>query len=345
MFDYEMFKKILFKLDPEVAHSLAEFMLKNYKLFSFCINHFAKENFVNSPVLNQEVDGITYKNPVGLAAGFDKNATMFRSLMALGFGFVEIGTLTPYPQNGNAKPRLFRYPEFNSLQNAMGFNNEGMQKIYNRVKENYPFVIPIGINIGKNKTTPEDKAIDDYLKLTEKFSKVGDFFVINISSPNTPGLRDLQNENFLKELLPKMREITTKAIYLKIAPDMSYDNAFAIIENAISHQVSGIIINNTSIDYSLLPNAKNFGGISGEVIKEKSREFFKQIAKEFFKKTTLISVGGIDSAEEAYERIKLGASLVEVYTALVFKGINNQLVTHLRQDGFKNIKEAIGILN
>jgi dihydroorotate dehydrogenase len=267
----------------------------------------------------------------------------------LGFGFVEVGTFTPLPQKGNDKPRLFRFPEAASLQNAMGFNNDGMEKIARRVKKHYPFATPLGINIGKNKITEVDKAIDDYVRLTEKFKASGDFFIINISSPNTPGLRDLQNEGFITELLKKMRAITPKPIYLKIAPDLELDTARALIEAAIAAGVSGIIANNTSNDYALLENAKDFGGISGEAIREKSFAFFDAIAAEFYKKTTLISVGGIATPEEAYRRIKAGASLVEVYSALIFKGpgvvreINEGLQKLLEQDGFSHISQAIGV--
>lgn len=348
MLNYQTIKSLLFKLDPENAHHVAEFFLKNYTLFYPVINYMTEKNFVIDPKLEQEVDGIRYLNPVGLAAGFDKNATMFPSLPALGFGFVEIGTFTPLPQKGNDKPRLFRFPEAESLQNAMGFNNEGMEKISRRVKKRYPFAIPLGINIGKNKVTEADKAIGDYVRLTEKFKETSDFFIINISSPNTPGLRDLQNEGFIKELLEKMRPITPKPIYLKIAPDLELDTAKALIQAAIDAGVSGVIANNTSNDYSLLENAKDFGGISGEVIREKSFAFFDAIAEEFYKKTTLISVGGIATAEEAYRRIKAGASLVEVYSALIFKGpglvrnINEGLIRLMEQDGYSHISQAVG---
>jgi len=348
MLNYQMLKSLLFKLDPENAHNVAEFFLKNYLLFFPVINYMTQKNFITDPRLEQEVDGITYLNPVGLAAGFDKNATMFPSLPALGFGFVEIGTFTPLPQKGNDKPRLFRFPEANSLQNAMGFNNDGMEKIARRVKKRYPFAIPLGINIGKNKVTEADKAIDDYVRLTEKFKETSDFFIINISSPNTPGLRDLQNEGFIKELLGRMRPLTPKPIYLKIAPDLDLETAKALIGAAIDSGVSGVIANNTSNDYSLLENAKDFGGISGEVIREKSFAFFDAIAAEFYKKTTLISVGGIASAEEAYRRIKAGASLVEVYSALIFKGpslvksINEGLLDLMEKDGFTHISQAVG---
>ena len=349
MINYETLKKCLFKLEPETAHSVAELFLRGVKYCPIVSNYLIEKNFIDDEILHNRVDEIDYLNPVGLGAGFDKNATMLQGLLTLGFGFVEVGTFTPKPQPGNKKPRLFRFVEDNSLQNAMGFNNDGMNKIEYRVRKNYPFAIPIGINIGKNKTTPLDSAIKDYETIVKNFKDIGDFFIINISSPNTPGLRDLQNEEFVKELLKKLRELTNKVIYIKIAPDMSIDSANLLIQTAIDNKANGIIANNTSNDYTLLNTHIDFGGISGEAIKEKSFEFFNEIAKTFYKKTTLISIGGIDNASEAYRRIKAGASLVEVYTALIFKGpslvrsINNGLIGLLKRDGFKNIKEAIGV--
>jgi len=348
MIDYQMIKSLMFRFDPETAHAVAEFFLKNYRLFSPAINYMAKNNFVTDGRLAQEIDGIKYLNPVGLAAGFDKNATMFQSLPALGFGFVEIGTFTPLPQSGNEKPRLFRFPEQETLQNAMGFNNDGMHKIAKRVEKRFPFAVPLGINIGKNKVTPSENAIDDYVKLTGKFKDIGDFFIINISSPNTPGLRDLQNEGFIRELIGQIKPITEKPVYLKIAPDLELDTANSLISASIEAGISGIVANNTSNDYSLLDGAKDFGGISGKAIREKSFNFFDEIASSFFKKTTLISVGGIDSADEAYRRIKAGASLVEVYTALIYKGpslvrkINEGILNRLQEDGFSHISQAVG---
>lgn len=345
---YEQLKKLLFKLDPENAHTLAEFVLRYAPYVPFLNELCAKENFVIDDALMQKVDGITYQNPVGLAAGFDKNGVMIESMPALGFGFTEVGTITPLAQNGNDKPRLFRYPAQESLQNAMGFNNAGAYALSKNLSKLYPYCIPVGVNIGKNKITPNEDSLSDYTKLVKEFKEKCDYLAINISSPNTPNLRDLQNEAFIKELFSMVREHTNKPVYLKIAPDMESDVALNICNAAIKNGASGIIATNTTVDYSLLEGARDFGGLSGKVLQEKSREFFKVLAKEFFGKTTLISAGGIDSADEAYARIKSGASLVQIYTALIFKGpvlvrdINKGLCTLLRQDGYENIQEAIG---
>jgi len=349
MINYNFLKKILFQFEPETAHSIAEIGLRVLPYIRPLNNFFVKENFISSPILKQTYFNKTFLNPIGLAAGFDKNATMISSMLALGFGFSEIGTMTPLPQSGNPKPRLFRFVESNSLQNAMGFNNDGMEIVAKNLSKVYPFSIPIGASIGKNKTTPQNRALEDYEKLIIKFSPISDFLVINISSPNTPGLRDLQNEKFIIDLLTMAKELTNKPILLKLAPDLDIKEAINLSITAIESGVSGIIANNTSQDYSLLPNAKNFGGISGEVIKELSYNFFKALSKEIFGKTILISVGGISDADEAYRRIKAGANLVQILTSLIFRGpsvcknINLRLIELLKKDGFNHISEAIGV--
>ncbi len=346
---YEYLKKIMFMFDPETAHNIAEFAIKNgYILCPVAFSSYAKKHFVEDEILHQEIEGIKFLNPLGLAAGFDKNATMIKGLTALGFGHIEYGTLTPKPQDGNPKPRLFRYPELNSIQNAMGFNNDGADKIASRIKKLYPFATPLGANIGKNKVTPLKDALSDYEVLIEKFKDLCDYFVINISSPNTKGLRDLQNEEFIKSLFNMGTKKTSKPIFLKLAPDMPVETAIKLSLTAKENGAKGIVATNTTTDYSLLPNAKDFGGISGEVLKEKSYNFFKEIAKELFGKITLISVGGIDSSEEAYKRIKAGASLIQIYSSFIFNGpggieeINRGLVKLLKKDGFNHINDAIG---
>jgi dihydroorotate dehydrogenase len=274
---------------------------------------------------------------------------MIGGVRSLGFGFSEIGTITPIPQDGNPQPRLHRHIKEETLQNAMGFNNDGMEKILSRVQKESPFPIPVGINIGKNKVTPEDKAIEDYLKLIEAFESYASYLVINISSPNTPNLRDLQNEKFISELFNEGRKLTEKPILLKIAPDMSEESAVALSTFAVDSGASGIIATNTTIDYSLIESPAQFGGgLSGAILKEKSFKIFDTIARELYGKTTLISVGGIDSGEEAYRRLRAGASLIQVYSALIFKGpsliknINRELLKLMERDGLNSIKDVIG---
>ena len=348
MIDYEKIKPYLFKLQPENAHHLAELVLRLPNLCQIPFNSFLESHFIDDPILRQTLFGREFYNPVGLGAGFDKNATMIRGIQMLGFGFTEIGTVTPLPQEGNPKPRMFRHVKERSIQNAMGFNNDGAYKVHKRVKERYPYSTPIGINIGKNKITPEKEALSDYTKLLRTFKDVGDYFVINISSPNTPGLRDLQNEEFIKRLFSEAKTITDTPILLKIAPDMSEEDAVALTSFAVECGADGIIATNTTIDYSLVEHPKSIGGLSGAVLRQKSFAIFEAIAKELYGKTTLISVGGIEDAKEVYRRIKAGASLVQILSGLVFHGpemirnINTELIELLKSDGYTNITEAIG---
>lgn len=348
MLNYETIKKIMFKFDPETAHNIAEIGLKTLPFCRLINNYMVQRNFVDDQRLQQELFGVKFYNPIGLGAGFDKNATMIKAMPAMGYGFTEIGTMTPKPQPGNDKPRLFRYPEYSSIQNAMGFNNKGSLEVAKNLKKVYPFSIPVGANIGKNKVTPENEAIKDYEILIDTFKDISDYLVINISSPNTPNLRDLQNEAFIKELFTMAKAQTDKPILLKIAPDMEADVAIELCKTAIENGADGIIATNTTIDYSLLPNPQDFGGLSGEVLREKSYNLFKEIAKELFDKTILISVGGISTAEEAYKRLKAGANLVQVYSGFIFKGpgmckdINQGILELMEKDGFENISEVIG---
>jgi len=348
MIKYESIKPLLFKFQPETAHHIAETVLRLPNICQIPFNSFLESHFIADDMLTQEIFGKKFYNPVGLGAGFDKNATMIRGIQILGFGFTEIGTVTPKPQAGNPKPRMFRHIEEESIQNAMGFNNDGAYKVVKRLKERYPFSTPIGINIGKNKITPEREAINDYTHLIKAFDGLGDYFVINISSPNTPGLRDLQNEEFITKLFTEAKALTDMPILLKIAPDMREEDAVALTSMAVEKGADGIIATNTTIDYSLVKNPKDIGGISGAVLKEKSFKIFEAIAKELYGKTTLISVGGIDSAEEAYKRIKAGASLVQILSGIVFHGpdmimnVNKGLIELLKADGYSNITEAIG---
>lgn len=347
---YDFIKPLLFKLDPENAHALAEYSLRTLNTaLPGALSFLAYKYIVDDESLKQRLLELSFNNPVGLAGGFDKNATMISPLAALGFGFLEFGTFTPHAQEGNEKPRLFRLVKQESIQNAMGFNNEGAEKIATRLSKTYPFVLPLGANIGKNKITSNENALQDYFTLLRDFKDLCDYFIVNISSPNTKNLRELQNNDFLNELLDEARKITNKPILIKIAPDMQIDDALKLCENAILKGASGFIIANTSVDYSLLDNNRTFGGISGKLITEKSGNFFKELAKVLFGRTLLIASGGIDSGEIAYERIKNGANLIQIYTALIYKGpslvrdINQALVELLKRDGFLNINEAVGV--
>ena len=347
-FSYQTIKKVLFNFDPETAHTIAGLGLKTVAFAPSILRLLKNHYFVTNPVLEQTLFGVKFANPVGLGAGFDKNGEYITAMPTLGFGYTEIGTVTPRPQEGNPKPRLFRLKEDRSIQNAMGFNNYGCDYMVKQLNKLYFFDYPIGINIGKNKVTPEDKAIDDYEVLLKTFKDYGDYIVINISSPNTPGLRDLQNEKFIIELFTMAKKITNQPILLKIAPDMEANDAITLCKTAVKAGASGIIATNTTIDYSLTPNAKDFGGISGTLVREKSFRLFQAIAKELYGKTILISVGGIEDATDAYRRIKAGASLIQIYSMLIYNGpkmikdINEELTKLIKADGYSNISQAIG---
>ena len=266
----------------------------------------------------------------------------------IGFGYIKIETMTPKQQSGNDKPRHFRYPEQEAIQNAMGFNNKGSYEVIQNLKKVYPFAIPIGASIGKNKLTPENQALEDYETLIKGFKDICDYLVVNISSPNTPNLRDLQNEDFIKAVFGMAKSLTNTPIFVKIAPDMASQTAIELCKTAVEAGADGIIATNTTNDYSLLPNPQNFGGISGKVMSEKSYNLFKEIAKELHDKTVLISVGGISDAADAYRRIKAGASLIQIYSAFIFQGpsmcknINEGIIQLLKQDGNTHFSHAIG---
>ncbi len=348
LFSYETIKKILFRFDPETAHSIAGLGLRALPYAPMILKALKRHYFVSDKSLRQEILGITFQNPVGLAAGFDKNGEYITATPTLGFGYTEIGTITPKPQSGNPKPRLFRLKEDRSIQNAMGFNNRGANYMVKQLDKLYFLDYPIGINIGKNKVTPEESALEDYESLLNTFKAYGDYIVINISSPNTPGLRDLQNEQFITDLFTMAKEITNQPIFLKIAPDMEAEDAITLCTTAVNAGAAGIIATNTTIDYSLTPRAKDFGGISGALLREKSYQLFRALGEALHDKTILISVGGIEDADDAYRRIKAGASLIQVYSMLIYNGpkmikeINQGIIELLKADGYEHISQAIG---
>ncbi|CRF45463.1 dihydroorotate dehydrogenase (quinone) [Helicobacter heilmannii] len=337
-----MTPKWLFALEAERAHALVGCGLK---IWGKLPHSFRLPN----PALTQEILGLSLPNPIGLAAGFDKNATMVVGLSHLGFGAIEVGTLTPKPQPGNPKPRVFRYIEEQSLQNSMGFNNTGVKKAVQRLDNLPPISSLIGVNLGKNKDTPLANALSDYEKALDASLGVGDYYVFNLSSPNTPNLRDLQNEGFVGELFAMALERTHKPLFLKVAPDMPTDALLAVCERALQAGARGLIATNTTIDYSLLPGARTRGGLSGRVLQDKARAVFEKVAEAFFGKAILVAVGGISNGQEAYERIKMGAHFVQIFTAFIYQGpsicrqINQDIVKLLQQDGLSSIHEAVGI--
>ncbi len=345
---YSLVKKYLFSLDAEDAHEKVCQILRTLSRSNFLCSLIHSQWGYKNPKLENEVLGLHFPNPLGLAAGFDKNASMLRALTAFGFGYLEAGTLTNEAQMGNERPRLFRHIEEESLQNAMGFNNHGAVLGVRSFKRFAPYKTPIGINLGKNKHIEQAHALKDYKAVLSKCLNIGDYYTFNLSSPNTPNLRDLQNKTFVNELFCMAKEMTHKPLFLKIAPDLETDSMLEIVNSAIEAGAHGIIATNTTIDKSLVFAPKEMGGLSGKCLTKKSREIFKELAKAFFNQSVLVSVGGISDAKEAYERIKMGASLLQIYSAFIYNGPNlcqnilKDLVKLLQKDGFLSVKEAIG---
>jgi len=343
---YPLLRRLLFRLDPETAHGLAIRFLRAWPRGSAAGTD-RRATDATHP-LRQSLFGVDFPNPIGLAAGFDKNGEAVRAWPWMGFGFGEVGTVTPLPQAGNPRPRLFRHCDTESLQNAMGFNNAGMEVLARRLHEVYPFSLPIGINIGKNRVTSPECAEQDYRLLLSRLSELGDFFVINISSPNTPGLRDLQNRRTVTSLLQAARELTGRPVLLKISPDLEDRAAVDLGATAIEAGAAGVVVANTTTDYRLQPGAQPVGGLSGRVLRDRSRALLQCLAAELFGRTVLVSVGGIDSAAEVYRRLRAGASLTQLYSALVFHGpglvtrIGRDLVDLLVRDGVDRVDEVIG---
>ncbi len=317
---YSLLRPLLFRFDAETGHALGLLALRSAQALPGWAELGVRRARAADARLARHLLGTTFLNPVGLAAGFDKDGRAVRGLAALGFGFVEIGTVTPLGQPGNPRPRMFRHPKAGTLQNALGFNNRGMAAMAAVLTRLGPPPVPLGINLGKNKATPPERAIDDYETLLSGLERFADYLVINLSSPNTPGLRDLQNESFLAELFRRAETLTKKPILVKIAPDLPPAAAAELASAALDRGASGLIATNTTIDYDLLPGCEPRGGLSGRVLKDRSFTTLLAIAPRLRDRGVLISVGGIDSAEEARRRLDAGADLVQLYSAMVFEG-------------------------
>jgi dihydroorotate dehydrogenase len=323
-------RPLLFSIDPETIHHLVFKTLKIvFKIPG--LNAIARSFYlVNDKKLERTFFGLTFKNPVGLAAGFDKDAKLFNELSNFGFSFIEIGTLTPKAQPGNDKPRMFRLPEDEALINRMGFNNEGVDAAVVRLKKRNKNII-IGGNIGKNKLTPNENAVDDYVICFEKLFNHVDYFAVNVSSPNTPNLRALQDKEPLKELLNRLKSLnaqkkTPKPILLKIAPDLTNEQLNDIVEIVSETKIDGIIATNTTISREKLKtqesrlNTIGAGGLSGKPLTKRSTEVIKYLSDASNKAFPIIAVGGIYTAEDALDKLKAGASLVQVYTGFIYEG-------------------------
>ncbi len=318
-------RPILFKSDPEEIHHFTFSSVRRLFKVPGSKNIIKKLYQVNDTRLEREVFGLKFKNPVGLAAGFDKDAKLYKELSHFGFGFIEIGTVTPKPQPGNPKKRLFRLKEDQAIINRMGFNNGGVAEAVVRLQKNKNVLI--GGNIGKNKVTPNDEAVNDYILCFNALFSVVDYFVVNVSSPNTPGLRELQDKEPLTKLLATLQDLNAqkekrKPILLKIAPDLTEDQLLDIIDIVATTKIDGVIATNTTISREGLTsvNKEETGGLSGKPLTKRSTEVIRFLSERSNKAFPIIGVGGIHSAQDALEKIEAGASLVQLYTGFIYEG-------------------------
>ena len=344
---YSLFKPFIFKIDPEMAHNLAIKTLK-YNFLPEDIFKVENESILETQIFNNKI-----KNPIGLAAGFDKSAEVYNSLFRFGFGFIEVGTVTPEKQYGNPKPRVFRLESDRALINRLGFNNDGLEKVSNRLRNNSPNGF-LGINIGPNKDSKNK--VDDYLKCIKEISTFADYITINISSPNTPGLRDFHDKSNLQNLLNNIIQFTKKnkiqkPLALKISPDIAENEIGFIIESIKKFNIHGVIISNTTDKNreNLTGSYRNeTGGLSGEPLGKISNDLIKKFYKETKGDITIIGVGGINSGMTAYEKLKSGASLLQLYTGMIYEGpgivkkIKAELIDILEKEKIKNVSEIVG---
>jgi len=358
---YPLLKPYLFSLDPEQAHERTMAVLRWASRTPGVKRLLANVYCVREKSLETELWGIRFPNPVGLAAGFDKNAEVYHVLAALGFGFVEVGTITPLAQPGNERPRLFRLIEDEAVINRMGFNNLGAQVAGENLRSYQQAGVPIGINIGKNKLTPNEQAANDYQACLDTLYPYGHFFVVNISSPNTPNLRDLQQTDRLRLLLRQVKAkaeqleqagARRKPILLKVAPDMSDEQMRDVVQVALEERVNGIVATNTTLSREGLKDAaaaRQAGGLSGRPLAARSTAWIREIRQELRGRLPIIGVGGIFDGDDAYAKIRAGANLVQVYTGMIYRGpgiaraINKRLLQLLARDGFSSVAQAVGV--
>jgi len=332
-------RKFLFLFDAEKVHHCTFSFLKIAFKIPFVTTIVKKGHVIEDNKLERNLFGLTFKNPIGLAAGFDKNAILFNELANFGFGFIEVGTVTPKPQGGNPKKRIFRLKKDDAIINRMGFNNDGVAAVVERLKHKKTHII-IGGNIGKNKVTPNEDAVNDYVYSFNAMFDVVDYFVVNVSSPNTPNLRDLQEKEPLTNLLNTLQHENSlkqkrKPILLKIAPDLTDSQLLDIIDILNVTKIDGVIATNTTISREGLksPDKNESGGLSGKPLTDRSTEVIRFLAEKSNKSFPIIGVGGIHSAEDALEKIKAGADLIQIYTGFIYEGpklirqINKELLS------------------
>ncbi len=325
---YSLLKLFLFRLDPEKAHHFTMWCFKVLLLIPGMAIIFRKLFCLRHPGFEKKVAGLTFSNPVGLAPGFDKNGHYMKAMALLGFSHIEVGTITPRPQPGNPKPRLFRLIQSRALINRMGFNNDGVEVLVNRLTKHKPEGVIIGANIGKNKDTPQEEAVNDYLKCFITLYDHVDYFTVNVSSPNTPGLRSLQEKEPLTKLLTTLQDHNQgrKPVFLKIAPDLTTEQLDEIVEIIVQTRLTGIIATNTTITRNHLKESKEkvdaigAGGLSGAPILDMSVGVVKYLHKKNQGRFVIIGVGGIEDAASAQKHLDAGADLIQVYSGLIYTG-------------------------
>lgn len=350
---YSLALKGMFKLRPERIHGIINDGLSLVQHTAPLHRGLAKILPVKDEVLAQEVFGVTFPRPLGLAAGFDKNANSPDAWAPLGFGYAELGTVTASPQPGNPTPRLFRLPEDKAILNRMGFNNVGAAEVARNLKKRASDDV-IGINIGKTKVVPAEEAVDDYRRSAKLLGNLADYLVVNVSSPNTPGLRDLQAVESLRPILAAVMEETSSPVLVKIAPDLSDEDVDAVADLAVELGLAGIVATNTTISREGLRTpaseveAMGAGGISGPPVADRALEVLTRLYQRVGKQLVLIGVGGISTPQQAWERIAAGASLLQGYTGLIYGGpdwirnIHLGIAQQIRLHGMNNISEAVG---
>ena len=347
---YRVVRPLLFRLPPERAHDLGKWTLGCVQRTGPTRRLLQSRYRYRHPALEVERFGVEFPNPVGIAAGFDKNAEVTHALGDLGFGSVEVGTITPYPQAGNPRPRLFRLRDDRGMINRMGFNGHGMEAVARRIEARGKPPIPLGINVGKMNTADESEAIEDYRRVFSRLAPLGDYFVVNVSCPNTPDAFDESDPDHLRVIFETLRDETENGgpLLVKIGPDAPDQSIRELVDVVEAYDLDGIVATNTTTTRDGVSSStrREEGGLSGGPLEARSTEVVRTLAK--YTDLPIVGVGGVDSAESAYAKIRAGASLVQLYTGFVYNGpatareINRGLVSLLQRDGFETIDDAVG---
>jgi dihydroorotate dehydrogenase len=347
---YERVRPLLFELPPERAHTMGKYAMRVAQYVPPARRALAARYQYQHPKLRTECFGVEFPNPVGLAAGFDKNGEVTHTVDALGFGFAEVGTVTPYPQTGNEKPRMFRLPDEEGMINRLGFNGKGAERVRERLEADGPPSIPVGVNVGKMNTSGPEQAIDDYRFVMDRLYDVPDYFVVNVSCPNTPEEYDEQSPEHLRDVFTALETANDddKPLLVKVGPDSSREELAALVDIVEAHEVDGIVSTNTTSSRDCLEgeDPDEWGGLSGAPLEDEATRTVHTLSK--LTDLPIIGVGGVRDAETAYRKIRHGASLVQLYTGFVYGGpstardINRGLVERLERDGFDSIGDAVG---